>query len=62
MLATQTADVGSMRLAAKPGFTEAERFRAWGGEQWLGLRFPVTPQAETPTAGPPGRAPGAVAA
>jgi RimJ/RimL family protein N-acetyltransferase len=43
VLATQTANVGSMRLAAKLGFAEVERFEAWGAEQWLGLRPPVTP-------------------
>ncbi|MEV0580839.1 GNAT family N-acetyltransferase [Streptomyces sp. NPDC050392] len=43
VLATQTANVGSMRLAAKLGFTEVERFRAWDAEQWLGMRSPVTP-------------------
>ncbi|MDX3135186.1 GNAT family N-acetyltransferase [Streptomyces europaeiscabiei] len=43
VLTTQTANVGSMRLAAKLGFTEVERFRAWDAEQWLGLRPPVTP-------------------
>ncbi|MFI6862111.1 GNAT family N-acetyltransferase [Streptomyces sp. NPDC050421] len=43
VLATQTANVGSMRLAAKLGFTEVERFQAWGAEQWLGLRPPITP-------------------
>ncbi|MFC1419100.1 GNAT family N-acetyltransferase [Streptacidiphilus cavernicola] len=41
VLATQTANVGSMRLAEKLGFTEVERFHAWGAEQWLGLRSPV---------------------
>lgn len=45
VLTTQTANVGSMRLAAKLGFTEAERFQAWDAEQWLGLRSPVTPSA-----------------
>ncbi|WP_055419955.1 GNAT family N-acetyltransferase [Streptomyces pactum] len=45
VLATQTANVGSMRLAAKLGFTEVERFQAWDAEQWLGLRFPVAPSA-----------------
>ncbi|POX60495.1 GNAT family N-acetyltransferase [Streptomyces sp. Ru62] len=45
VLTTQTANVGSMRLAAKLGFTEVERFRAWDAEQWLGLRSPVTPPA-----------------
>ncbi|MFG2679757.1 GNAT family N-acetyltransferase [Streptomyces sp. NPDC048392] len=43
VLATQTANVCSMRLAAKLGFTEAERFRAWDAEQWLGVRPPVMP-------------------
>ncbi len=43
VLATQTANARSMRLAAKLGFTEVERFEAWDAEQWLGLRPPVTP-------------------
>ncbi|MBJ6613602.1 GNAT family N-acetyltransferase [Streptomyces griseoincarnatus] len=38
VLATQTANTRSLRLAAKLGFTEVERFRAWEAEQWLGLR------------------------
>jgi len=42
VLTTQTANVGSMRLAAKLGFTEVERFQAWDAEQWLGLRSPAT--------------------
>lgn len=45
VLTTQTANVRSMRLAAKLGFTEVERFQAWDAEQWLGLRPPVTPSA-----------------
>ncbi len=45
VLTTQTANLGSMRLAAKLGFTEVERFQAWDAEQWLGLRLPVTPSA-----------------
>ncbi|NES27819.1 GNAT family N-acetyltransferase [Micromonospora terminaliae] len=45
VLTTQTANAASMRLAAKLGFTEVERFRAWEAEQWLGLRPPVTPSA-----------------
>ncbi|HWD83433.1 MAG TPA: hypothetical protein VG497_31255 [Kribbella sp.] len=36
----QSANVGSMRLAAKLGFSEVERFEAWGAEQWLGERAP----------------------
>ncbi|MEU3661890.1 GNAT family N-acetyltransferase [Streptomyces sp. NPDC032940] len=43
VLATQTANLASMRLAAKLGFTEVERFRAWDAEQWLGMRSPHTP-------------------
>ncbi|WP_326699782.1 GNAT family N-acetyltransferase [Streptomyces sp. NBC_01754] len=43
VLHTQTANLGSMRLAAKLGFTEVERFEAWDAEQWLGLRSPATP-------------------
>jgi len=45
LLTTQTANLASMRLAAKLGFTEVERFEAWGAEQWLGMRSPVTPSA-----------------
>ncbi|MEU6106179.1 GNAT family N-acetyltransferase [Streptomyces flaveolus] len=45
VLTTQAANVRSMRLAAKLGFTEVERFRAWDAEQWLGLRSPATPSA-----------------
>ncbi|MFF3611376.1 GNAT family N-acetyltransferase [Streptomyces sp. NPDC002580] len=36
VLATQTANVRSMRLAAKLGFVEVERFEAYGAEQWFG--------------------------
>ncbi|MET7434150.1 MULTISPECIES: GNAT family N-acetyltransferase [Streptomyces] len=43
VLHTQSANAGSMRLAAKLRFTEVERFRAWDAEQWLGLRSPVPP-------------------
>ncbi|MET9827482.1 GNAT family N-acetyltransferase, partial [Streptomyces sp. NPDC006349] len=42
VLATQTANAGSMRLAAKLGFTEVERFEAWGARQWLGMWSPAT--------------------
>ncbi|MCX4768187.1 MULTISPECIES: GNAT family N-acetyltransferase [Streptomyces] len=43
VLTTQTANVGSMRLAVKLGFTEMERFEARGAEQWLGMWSPITP-------------------
>ena len=42
VLWTQTANDRSMRLAAKLGFTEAERFAEYGAEQWLGVWSPVT--------------------
>ncbi|MFJ8025574.1 GNAT family N-acetyltransferase [Streptomyces sp. NPDC096311] len=41
VLATQTANVRSMRLAAKLGFIEVERFEAYGAEQWFGMWSPV---------------------
>ncbi|MFE6775636.1 GNAT family N-acetyltransferase [Streptomyces sp. NPDC057702] len=41
VLATQSANRASMRLAAKLGFTEVERFEAWDAEQWLGARAPA---------------------
>ncbi|HUN37126.1 MAG TPA: GNAT family N-acetyltransferase [Trebonia sp.] len=43
VLFTQTANARSMRLAAKLGFTEVERYEAYGAEQWFGRRSPVTP-------------------
>ena len=43
VLATQTANVSSMRLAAKLGFTEVERYEAYGAEQWFGMWSPATP-------------------
>jgi RimJ/RimL family protein N-acetyltransferase len=45
VLTTQSANDASMRLAAKLGFAEVERFEAWGAEQWLGMRSPATPSA-----------------
>jgi RimJ/RimL family protein N-acetyltransferase len=48
VLTTQTANVSSMRLAAKLGFTELERFQAWDAEQWLGLRSLVSRRATLP--------------
>ncbi|XVV13931.1 GNAT family N-acetyltransferase [Actinoplanes sp. CA-131856] len=38
VLVTQSANLSSMRLAAKLGFAEVERFHAWDAEQWLGRR------------------------
>ncbi|MFB9905952.1 GNAT family N-acetyltransferase [Allokutzneria oryzae] len=43
VLCTQTANDRSMRLAAKLGFTEVERFEAYGAEQWFGEWSSVTP-------------------
>ncbi|MFF1844605.1 GNAT family N-acetyltransferase [Streptomyces sp. NPDC058217] len=45
VLCTQTANHRSMRLAAKLGFTEVQRYKAWGAEQWMGVWSPVTPPA-----------------
>ena len=38
VLTTRSANLASLRLAVKVGFTEVERFRAWDAEQWLGRR------------------------
>ncbi len=43
VLSTQTANDRSMRLAAKLGFTEVERFEEYGTEQWFGVWSSVTP-------------------
>ncbi|MFJ9829818.1 GNAT family N-acetyltransferase [Streptomyces sp. NPDC101169] len=40
VVATQTANDRSMRLAARLGFTEVQRFEEWGAEQWLGVWSP----------------------
>jgi RimJ/RimL family protein N-acetyltransferase len=50
VLATQTANTASMRLAAKLGFVEAERFHLWDADQWLGLR-PPNGQGQQPPVG-----------
>jgi RimJ/RimL family protein N-acetyltransferase len=42
LLFAQTANARSMRLAARLGFTEVERFEAYDAEQWFGMRSPVT--------------------
>ncbi|MGW0603815.1 GNAT family N-acetyltransferase [Streptomyces sp. NPDC002640] len=41
ILTTQSANAPSMRLAAKLGFTEVDRFVVWDAEQWLGIRPPT---------------------
>ena len=41
VLCTQTANGRSLRLAAKLGFTEVERFQEWGAEQWFGVWSPA---------------------
>ncbi|WP_381795245.1 GNAT family N-acetyltransferase [Streptomyces niveus] len=38
VLCTQTANTPSMRLAAKLGFIEVERFEEYDAEQWFGVR------------------------
>ena len=40
VLFTQTANARSMRLAAKLGFIEVERFEAYDAEQWFGVLSP----------------------
>ena len=42
VLYTQTANARSMRLAAKLGFTELQRFEKWDAEQWMGEWSPDT--------------------
>ena len=42
VLCTQTANDASMRLAAKLGFIEVERFEEYGAEQWFGVWSSVT--------------------
>jgi len=43
VLCTQAANDRSMRLPAKLGFTEVERFEEYGAEQWSGVWSSVTP-------------------
>ena len=43
VLCTQTANERSMRLAAKLGFTEVDRFEEYGAEQWFGVWTSVAP-------------------
>ncbi|WP_406418202.1 GNAT family N-acetyltransferase [Streptomyces sp. NBC_01614] len=42
VLCTRTASDRSMRLAAKLGFTEVERFEEYGAEAWFGVWSSVT--------------------
>ena len=37
VLCTQTANTRSMHLATKLGFTEVDRFNAYGADQWYGI-------------------------
>jgi RimJ/RimL family protein N-acetyltransferase len=41
VLCTQSANERSMRLAAKLGFVEAQRFEKFGAEQWFGVWSPA---------------------
>lgn len=43
VLRTQTANARAMRVAAKLGFSEVERYEEYGAEQWLGARTPAIP-------------------
>jgi RimJ/RimL family protein N-acetyltransferase len=45
VLCTQSTNDASMRLAARLGFVEKERFVEFDAEQWFGVRIP---QADTP--------------
>ena len=46
VLSTQTANKRSMRLAAKLGFTEVERFQEFGAEQWFGVWSSTAPSGD----------------
>lgn len=43
VVCTQSANERAMRVAAKLGFTEVERFEDYGAEQWFGVWSPATP-------------------
>lgn len=51
MLATQTANARSMRLAERLGFIEVERFEAYGAEQWFAEWSSGTTPGRTPVRG-----------
>ncbi|MFE0459468.1 GNAT family N-acetyltransferase [Kitasatospora sp. NPDC058965] len=42
VLSSQVANAASLRVAAKLGFTEVERFEEYGAEQWFAVWSPVT--------------------
>ena len=42
LLGTQSANTASVRLAARLGFTEVERFEEYGAEQWFGVWSPAS--------------------
>jgi RimJ/RimL family protein N-acetyltransferase len=52
VLCTQTGNGPSLRLAAKLGFTEVERFEEFDTEQWFGVWSSVTPPVERDAFGP----------
>ncbi|WP_329013036.1 GNAT family N-acetyltransferase [Streptomyces sp. NBC_00690] len=58
VLATQTANIRSMRLAAKLGFTEVERFEGYGAEQWFGVWSSTTLSGSTRVTSRDGRSVG----
>lgn len=45
VLCSQMANDQSVRVAAKLGFTEADRFEEYGADQWFGLWSPMTATA-----------------
>ncbi|MFG2869845.1 GNAT family N-acetyltransferase [Streptomyces sp. NPDC048338] len=52
VLSTQSANDRAMRLAAKLGFIEVERFEEYGAEQWFGVWSSLTPsRSSRPGAG-----------
>jgi RimJ/RimL family protein N-acetyltransferase len=42
VLSTQTENAASLRIAAKLGFTEVERFEEYDAEQWFGVWSPAS--------------------
>ena len=43
VLCTQAANARSLRLAARLGFSEVDRFDEFGAEQWFGVRSSAAP-------------------